>query len=441
MPKRVVQRRQASRSDSGTSVDHLADPLSASDVATRGTRGGGGPLPYKDRIQSSFGHHDIGGVSAHTDEAAWSASQSLGARAFAFGDRVGFNSSSPGLHTAAHEAAHVVQQRGGVQLKDDMGQAGDRYERHADAVADVVVAGGDAAPLLDQMTGSQSSGGAAVQARAVQLDEDTLSTDVDQSGLSAQNSGAEDFVKRTLIVLRGFVARCKDSPALIELLAGDFLAIGQMCDALEKYVKRAGYAAIGYNIIKFCIQILNGETGAAFTTGLNGLCHFILGKHPIGLMFDMIVTSFCGPGWPADTVNNVLNFVNNKPSSPEDWNKELRGDMSEDEFIWAIDQDISNKIAFGTPIQLCKAFEEAEQRLGINYLIDHMHGKHQKDLKYEAVPFSRFREIRLPVSNPTDEQREALETLDKWLLHLGYSLPADNNTEWGEFPPDIILRE
>jgi hypothetical protein len=57
---------------------------------------------------------------------------------------------TPDLHTAAHEAAHVVQQRSGVHLKAGVGEVGDSYERNADAVADRVVAGDSAQDLLDQ---------------------------------------------------------------------------------------------------------------------------------------------------------------------------------------------------------------------------------------------------------------------------------------------------
>jgi hypothetical protein len=32
---------------------------------------------------------------------------------------------SPSLHTVVHEAAHVLQQRAGVRLRGDLGQAGD----------------------------------------------------------------------------------------------------------------------------------------------------------------------------------------------------------------------------------------------------------------------------------------------------------------------------
>jgi hypothetical protein len=122
--------------------------VSPASIARQGTEGSGGRLPHYDRIQSLFGHHDISGVTSHEGPAAASASDALGARAFAHGNAVAFGS-SPDLHTAAHEAAHVVQQRGGVQLKGGLDQPGDAYERHADAVADAVVAGKSAQPLLD----------------------------------------------------------------------------------------------------------------------------------------------------------------------------------------------------------------------------------------------------------------------------------------------------
>jgi hypothetical protein len=63
----------------------------------------------------------------------------------------------PSLHTAAHEAAHVVQQRGDVQPTGNIDQPGDVYERHADAVADRVVAGQSTEALLDQMTGGSGA--------------------------------------------------------------------------------------------------------------------------------------------------------------------------------------------------------------------------------------------------------------------------------------------
>jgi Domain of unknown function (DUF4157) len=132
-------------------------------AAQGGIQGSGGSLPHLDRIQQAFGRHDVSGVSAHVGGGAAAASESMGAEAYAVGNDVAFRS-SPDLHTAAHEAAHVVQQRGGVQLKGGVGEAGDPYERHADAVADAVVSGGSAEGLLDQMAGGPArSGEAAVQ--------------------------------------------------------------------------------------------------------------------------------------------------------------------------------------------------------------------------------------------------------------------------------------
>src|SRR5262249_26051004 len=104
----------------------------------------------------------------------------IGAQAYAKGSRVAFRS-SPDLHTAAHEAAHVVQQQAGVHLKGGVGEAGDRHEQHADAVADAVVAGRSAAPLLAEYSHRSGTGRAtAVQgkAEAVQLLGDRLDVEV-----------------------------------------------------------------------------------------------------------------------------------------------------------------------------------------------------------------------------------------------------------------------
>lgn len=148
-------------------ADHLSDPLAAGlsdpiqasgdlgggdvqQTAAHGISGSSGALPHLDTIQSSFGAFDVSGVQAHTDAPAAQASAAIGADAYATGSSVAFGS-SPSLHTAAHEAAHVVQQRSGVSLYGGLGQAGDAYEQHADAVADAVVSGKSAEPLLAEM--------------------------------------------------------------------------------------------------------------------------------------------------------------------------------------------------------------------------------------------------------------------------------------------------
>jgi hypothetical protein len=124
------------------------DPAAVRRAAATGVSGAGGALPHGDRIQAAFGTaHDLGGVRAHVGGEAAAASEAMGAQAYATGNSIAFQS-QPDLHTAAHEAAHVVQQRAGVQLAGGVGRAGDSYERQADAVADAVVRGESAAPLL-----------------------------------------------------------------------------------------------------------------------------------------------------------------------------------------------------------------------------------------------------------------------------------------------------
>jgi len=121
-------------------------------AAAQGVATPASPLPHGAAIQRSFGHHDVSGIQAHTGPAAAGSARAMGADAYATGNHVVLGGRTD-LHTVAHEAAHVVQQRGGVQLKGGVGAAGDAYEQHADAVADAVVAGKSAAPLLDRIAG------------------------------------------------------------------------------------------------------------------------------------------------------------------------------------------------------------------------------------------------------------------------------------------------
>ena len=132
------------------------------EAAAAGVRGSGGALPHAQQIQGAFGRHDVSSVQAHVGGAAAAACGDIGAEAYATGSSVAF-ASGPDLHTAAHEAAHVVQQRGGVQLSGGVGQAGDRYEQHADAVADRVVSGQSAEGLLDKYASSGPTVGHSAQ--------------------------------------------------------------------------------------------------------------------------------------------------------------------------------------------------------------------------------------------------------------------------------------
>ncbi|GAB4520289.1 MAG: hypothetical protein Tsb0020_38930 [Haliangiales bacterium] len=157
---------QARGERAGTEAD-AASPSRSEQVheaAAAGVIGSGSALPYAERIQAAFGPaHDVSHVQAHVGGDAAAASEAIGAKAYATGDHIGFRD-APDLHTAAHEAAHVVQQQQGVALQGGVGQVGDVYERHADAVADRVVAGQSAAELLaagpaggGQVTGAAQS--------------------------------------------------------------------------------------------------------------------------------------------------------------------------------------------------------------------------------------------------------------------------------------------
>ena len=140
-------------------VQRKADGVAGDEVMAAAQHGVSGPpqaLPHGERIQALFGGHDVSGIRAHVGGPAAEASRQIGASAYATGSSVAFRE-TPDLHTAAHEAAHVVQQRAGVQLRGGVGEAGDAYERHANAVADAVVAGKPAGAFLDQMAGGSSS--------------------------------------------------------------------------------------------------------------------------------------------------------------------------------------------------------------------------------------------------------------------------------------------
>lgn len=90
-------------------------------AAEYGVSGNAQALPHQDKIQAAFGSHDVRGIQAYVGGPAAEASEAMGASAYATGNSVAF-ASTPDLHTAAHEATHVVQQRGGVQLKGALHQ-------------------------------------------------------------------------------------------------------------------------------------------------------------------------------------------------------------------------------------------------------------------------------------------------------------------------------
>ncbi len=168
---RFVLARRAAASDARGPVRlaGMLSPDSVRDTAAAGVRDGGQILPHREEIQHAFGRYDITHVRAHTGPAATHAARAIGALAYAAGDEVAFDA-PPDLFTAAHEAAHVVQQRAGIALRAGVGQAGDAYEQHADAVAARVIAGRSAENLLGRVPAAghgTASPGAAVQRQEV----------------------------------------------------------------------------------------------------------------------------------------------------------------------------------------------------------------------------------------------------------------------------------
>lgn len=167
----LVQHLATPGPSSGTGPHEPTQPAPVHAAAAAGVAGTSQRLPFADTIQQLFGRHDISNVEAHTDASAAAGSRAMGAQAFAAGNHVAFGS-TPDLHTAAHEAAHVVQQGGGVQLKGGVGEVGDPHEQHANQVADRVVAGKPVEDLLDRYAAGSTattigqSGQAGVQREA-----------------------------------------------------------------------------------------------------------------------------------------------------------------------------------------------------------------------------------------------------------------------------------
>ena len=183
---------QAKEAGGGSASDAAYDDVHQ--VAARGVVGGGGALPHKEAIAASFGAEHAGaldGIQAHVGGNAAAATETLGAQAYAAGSSVAFGG-QPDLHTAAHEAAHVIQQKGGVQLKGGVGEAGDSYERNADEVADRVVQGKSAADLLPAATGGGES---AVQSKPVQFLGHKLGEKLPE-GAEAPKYGEDDDQRR-----------------------------------------------------------------------------------------------------------------------------------------------------------------------------------------------------------------------------------------------------
>lgn len=159
-------------------------------VAAQGVASASSRLPHADTLRRLFGHHDISGIETHVGGDATAASRAIGAEAYATGHHVAF-SREPSLHTAAHEAAHVIQQRSGVQLKGGVGESGDAHEQHANAVADAVVAGRSAEALLNRYVGGAGAP-PAVQRQVAPVDAGVVPAGVGPDPTSADPAAMHD---------------------------------------------------------------------------------------------------------------------------------------------------------------------------------------------------------------------------------------------------------
>jgi hypothetical protein len=162
---RVQRRAQAARTP-GTPRSHPAragrdEHAAIHAAAARGVATPWAALPHAGAIQRSFGRHDVSSLQAHVGDAAAAAAAEMSADAYTMGNHVVLGKHTD-LFTVAHEAAHAVEQRAGVQLPGGVGSPGDAHERHADAVAARVTAGASAEPLLNAYT-SQSPAGPQIQ--------------------------------------------------------------------------------------------------------------------------------------------------------------------------------------------------------------------------------------------------------------------------------------
>ncbi len=118
----------------------------------------GQPLDASTRafMEPHFGH-DFSRVRVHTDTRSGVAANFINARAFTASNEIVFGQGEYAPHTESgrrlisHELTHIVQQNSGIHLRRGVSQAGDYFERHADAAASEVMHGRFATGPLDQL--------------------------------------------------------------------------------------------------------------------------------------------------------------------------------------------------------------------------------------------------------------------------------------------------
>lgn len=127
----------------GILADGAVHPEVTRAIASLST--GGSPMPSSLARQLEPTHGDLSDARVHTGPEAAMLSRAVAARAFTVGNHIFFGDGEwqphtpGGLELAAHEAAHVVQQRGAPSTGTlQVSTPGDPFEREADAASHAV---------------------------------------------------------------------------------------------------------------------------------------------------------------------------------------------------------------------------------------------------------------------------------------------------------------
>lgn len=253
--------------------ERAVDGGTSAAAAQRGLGGVGDTFPHLPRIQAAFGGYDLASLRAHLDARAIQAARELRAEAYTSGEHVAF-AKAPDLHTAAHEAAHVIQQRAGVSLEGGLGQEGDRYERHADQVADAVVAGRSAVPVLAQMakteagagtdagrTAARGGGGRAIQRVANEASPES-GAEKQEAAIGAGNAVTADEIVGRIALAESAALSNREAEALVSL--DEAISWLEARSATSHIAKRFGVA--GAQTAQFFVGALLGDLKAIRAT-------------------------------------------------------------------------------------------------------------------------------------------------------------------------------
>jgi hypothetical protein len=213
-------------------------------AAHEGLRTPSNTLPYFQQIKQAFGRHDISRIQAHLGPEATKSSEAMHALAYASGNHIVF-SGTPNLRTVAHEAAHIVQQRGVVQLTEGIGKVGDIYEQSADAVADQVTAGRSVEHLLDECAETRNEmPGAALHSNREQLSalapdfQPPVLTNLTQLAKRSDSAGPVQQTERQPVIQMQVKIELKED---ISDLSGDLLhGITKYNQAVEAFHSKEG---------------------------------------------------------------------------------------------------------------------------------------------------------------------------------------------------------